>query len=294
LFPIFATLLEFRVLGDLPDPDFHACLAEFPTLLNAHLDGLSAPDRVALVLLLANLVRWRTGLRSDRVETFVTELAPIVKSVVAFFFRPALPHVELLANRLATAKFDALSLIEDCQTVFQRAFASLRFTPEINQFLTTCLLADFQYRASTTILANPQRFCFSNSMVWNTAITAIQADLRLELPSLREVVLALNMAPAISLNPEIAKEICASVPVSIICFILSQFATDDDFPIPVDPSTFKAFYASQDLSKVVPLPEPQPVGFDRIRDLDLGRWNARKISSAVQAEFPYLAAHLNH
>jgi hypothetical protein len=247
---------------------------------------------VTLVLSLANIPRQFTSFRRDRIRAFLSPLQPIVNSTVAQFFRPFSSNLELLTNRLATAVFEPTALIEDCQTVFQRASASFIFTPEINRFLTAQFLMEFQTRAGNKILHNPARFTFSNAMIWNALITALESDLRIALPFLREVVLAVNMAPSIAEKPEIATEICPRLSLTTVCFVLQMFVPDESFPNLLNAMDFMERYKVFSIPPEVTLPNPDAVGFDKIDDMQLERWNRRRIDKALAKEFRYLAAYL--
>jgi hypothetical protein len=198
----------------------------------------------------------------------------------------------MLTNRLSTAKFHLESLIADCKVIFRRALANLNFSPDINRFLTFCFLAEFQKRAVNKIIENPERFNFSNSMIWNTAITVLQSEMDLELSWLREVILAINMAQKITDNPDLVTEICPHVPLPVVCFILHRFLPDSNLPTPLDTFQFMGHFQIFIQPESITMPEPELVGFDQIEDIDIDLWNVRNLSPRIQRTFPYLQYYL--
>jgi hypothetical protein len=292
LFPIVATLLEIHFFDDLPDSDFSSCITAFTSLLPAHLSTIPAGDRVTLILSLANIPRHFPSFRRYRVRAFLSPLQPVVNSVITQFFRSLLSNLELLTNRLATAKFDPVSLIEDCHAVFQRASELFAFTPQINRFLMTQFLADFQIRAGNKILRHPARFTFTNAMIWNTFISALENDLRVSLPFLREVVLLLNMAPTIAERPQIAVEICPKLALTTVGFVLQMYMPDETFPTQLNATPFMERYKVFNMPREVTLPDLDAMGFDNITDMQLERWNVRNLGPVLSKQFKYLAAYL--
>jgi hypothetical protein len=129
-------------------------------------------------------------------------------------------------------------------------------------------------------------------MVWNGFITALENDLRIALPLLREVVLLLNMAPSIAENPEIALEICPKMSLPTMCFVLQMFVPDEVVTKPLNAMGFMERYNVFSMPPEVSLPDPDAFGFDRITDMQLERWNVRKLGPSVAKKFKYLKAQL--
>jgi hypothetical protein len=129
-------------------------------------------------------------------------------------------------------------------------------------------------------------------MIWNGFITALETDLRISLPFLREVVLALNMAPSIAEDPEIALEVCPKLSLPIICFVLQMFVPDDTFPEPLNAMNFMEKFNIFRMPAEVVLQEQDAIGFNRINDMNLERWNVRKLGQNVVKQFGYLSQYL--
>jgi hypothetical protein len=130
-------------------------------------------------------------------------------------------------------------------------------------------------------------------MIWNSAVSSVQSEVKVEFPLLRELVLALNLAPTIAQMPELALEICPNVPISVVCFILCKFVPDLNVPAPLDAFTFMQHYKIMEQPYNVSMPESEFVGFDEIGDIDTEVWNVRKLSPKLQKVFPYLEGYLN-
>jgi hypothetical protein len=241
---------------------------------------------------LATLVRSRDNLQAERVNAFLKALQPVVAIAISAVFRPVSAHIDMLVNRLSTAKFHLESLIADCQVVLKRAFALLNFSPDINKFLKFGLLVDFQKRAVNKIIENPSRFSFSNSMIWNSAVTGVQSEMEVELPWLRELVLAINLAPTIAQTPDLVADICPNVPVTAVAFILHRFVPDSNVPLPLDTFRFMEKFKIFGHPESVVMPEPELVGFDEIGDIDIDLWNVRNLSMRIRKAFPYLSDYL--
>jgi len=194
----------------------------------------------------------------------------------------------VICNRFATAKFEMNLLLDDCKELLDRAARALAFPREMNAFLIDYFIGEFQLRAANKILQNPARFTFSNAMIWNGFLTAVESDLKLSLPRLREVVLALNMAPNIAKNPEIAREICPNLPMTTIGFVIMMFVPDEAFANPLDPMGFMEACGVFSLPSEVSLDEPEVGAFERMRTIDFGRWSDTKVPAKIAQRFPFL------
>jgi hypothetical protein len=187
--------------------------------------------------------------------------------------------------------FDSDTLLQDVKQFFARVFQSLDFAIPIQQLLIGQFLTDFQHRTINKLLGNPSRFCFSNAMRWNGFLTAIELDLRISLPLLREVVIGLNMAPTIAANPEIVKEICPNLPIPVLTFLLMMFAPDDVVKQPINLIKFTEMYDIQAFTTRVALPEKDVEGFWDIKGLMLDNWSHRRFDPQTLEEFRWLAKY---
>jgi hypothetical protein len=129
---------------------------------------------------------------------------------------------------------------------------------------------------------------FSNAMLWNGFLTAVEFDLKVSLPLLREVVLALNTAPNIAQNPEIAKEICPTLELTTIGFVILTFVPDEQFPTSIDPMKFMEAFQVFCLPPEVTLAEPAVGAFDKMQHIQFSRWNVTKVAPKIAQRFPFL------
>jgi hypothetical protein len=249
-------------------------------------------DRFLTPIVLLNLARSMPGLQRPRVSQFVSVLQPFVTSGARRLLRQHETNLEMIANRFSTAKFDLQSLLDDVREIVAAVRGSLTFPRELNTLLMDYYIALFQQRAANKILANPARFTFSNAMIWNGFVTALESDLKLSVPLLRDVVIAVNMAPNIAERPEIAKEVCPSLTITTITFVLLMFVPDDVFPRPLAPFNFMDAYAVTALPTEISLPEPIIPISDQLRGLRLERWNMAAPTPKELKKFPYLKKYL--
>jgi hypothetical protein len=168
----------------------------------------------------------------------------------------------------------------------------LRFPADLNGVMMNYFLAEFQTLAANKILQNPSRLTFSNAMIWNGLMTAIEGDLRISLPILRELVLAINMAPSIAERPEIAKEVCPMLSLTLIAFVVMMFTPDENFPRPVNAIRFMEFYSILGLPAEITLPDVEIRTFDQLPQMRLDRWKLAGLPPKMASKFPYLARYL--
>jgi hypothetical protein len=128
-------------------------------------------------------------------------------------------------------------------------------------------------------------------MQWNGFLTAIELDLKISLPLLREVVVSLNMAPTISASPEIVKEICPNIPIPVLAFLLMMFAPDDVIKQPISLIKFTEMYDIQAFTTMVAFPEKDVEGFWDIRGLKLENWSLRRFDPQTLEEFGWLTKY---
>jgi hypothetical protein len=177
--------------------------------------------------------------------------------------------------------------------VLDRVNRSLQFGREINKLLLSHLILDFQVKTANKMFANPARFMFSNAIVWNGFVTAVDLDLRISLPLLREVVLAVNMAPMIAENPPLAKDICPSIPLNVVAFVLMTFTPDEDFPKPIDPMKFMETFEIWGLPPDMNLPEPDASEFVPLVGLKWERWRKWRLDGETLEKFPFLKNYVS-
>jgi hypothetical protein len=197
--------------------------------------------------------------------------------------------LNVISNRFISARFDAISLLEDLREVLEGIKQSLKFGTEPNRALVNYLILDFQISTANKMFANPARFNFSNATTWNSFLTATESDLRLALPLLREVVFALNMAPMICEKPDIVQEICPNLPVNVLVFMIMTFAPDEALPTPINPVKFMEAFSVSGLSPQVSLPTPDMAGFVPLPGIAWQRWKKFRFDPATVRKFPFIS-----
>jgi hypothetical protein len=290
---IFVTLLHIHFFTDLPEPDFRLCFSALESQFV--ITPETSRDQFTIVLAIANIVQnseSQLHFASDRSSQFLTfcrsRITQAVESVLHFHES----ELNVIGNRFITAKFEYVSLLEDMSEVLGRTRAALNFGRDANKRLLGHLLADFEVKTANKMFANPSRFIFTNAIVWNTFVSAVDSDLRITLPLLREVVLAINMAPTIAEKPEIAREICPHLSLQVIGYLLMMFAPDGAFPTPIDTMRFMETFEIWAVPSEVKLPPVQLTGFDNIPEIKWDRWRDWKGDPATLSKFPFFTDYI--
>jgi hypothetical protein len=294
LFALFAAILETALLMTCPDKSFEEVLSFIASSYSTDILNSELPlsERLLTTILLPNLLSTNADrFNADRLNRFRTMFQMQINAAVRLLIRPHLNRVEVICNRFVSAQFDSDTLLHDVNEFFSRVFQSLDFAIPIQDLLIKQFLTDFQYCAINKLLGNPSRFWFSNAMRWNDFLTAIELDLRISVPLLREVVVGVNMAPTISANPEIVKEICPNVTIPVLTFLLMMFAPDDVIKEPINLIKFTEMYDIQAFTTRVVLPEKDVEGCWDIQGLKLESWSLRRFDPQTLEEFRWLAKY---
>jgi hypothetical protein len=100
------------------------------------------------------------------------------------------------------------------------------------------------------------------------------------------------MAPNIAEHPEIAKEVCPSLSITTIMFVLLMFIPDDAFPMPLAPFDFMDAYGITAVPTEISLPDPVFPICDQLQGLRLERWNMVTPTPEALKKFPYLKKYV--
>jgi hypothetical protein len=293
---IFVTLLHISFFRDLPNADFQRCAL----LLESRFESVFlTPDgsprgQFAGVVTIASLVHANQArFNPDRSARFLAFVQPFVEQTTRAVLLPHAASMHVIANRFISACFDAISLLEDLREVVGGIKQSLKFGTDVGKALFAQLILDFQVSTANKMFANPARFNFSHAMTWNSFLTVSDTDAGVPLPLLREVVFALNMAPMLCDNPQIAREICPTLPVSILVFMVMNFAPDEALPEPINPVKVIDALALDGLSPQVTLPTPEVKGFVPLPGMAWQRWKKFKFDRATLHRFPFISTVLS-
>jgi hypothetical protein len=295
---IFTTLLDIKFFTDLSAEDYSRCFSllesQYASVFLA--TGTSSRIRFICLVTFANLVSTNQSslhFNPGRVSQVLALTHPFIVETTRAILHVHLSALNVISNRFISARFDANSLLEDTAEVMTRVKRALQFGMVLNQLLTAQLLTEFQISTANKMLANPARFNFANAVRWTSFLSAADMDHRINLPILREVALALNMAKAICDKPKFAREICPTLPVDIIAFLLMMFAPDNTITTPINAVRFMESYHIRGLSPEVAMPAADPAAFVPVEAIPWKRWIGTRFDEETLITLPFLANYLS-
>ena len=293
VFPIFAAILHTKLL-ESNNGHFESALS----IIIAELPSISVPQRqkflttLVLVLLLTKH-SFKYHFDVNKMDVLLTELMNVLKKQMMGIVQPALSRSEILVNRYCTGSFEFDELLLDFKDVMTLVRDSFCFGDEINKLMMDRFVSLLEYRFINKILENPSRFTFTNSMMWNSFLTAMENDERISMPVLRQVVSALVMASSISKQPDMADEVCPDVPKVVVTFILMNYVTDKNQPEKVKPLNFAKRCKISEIPEVLePMSPCDDIDYSRLlHAANLTNWNQCGKDEEILHEFSYIATY---
>ncbi|OHT09965.1 hypothetical protein TRFO_20944 [Tritrichomonas foetus] len=296
LLPIFASLLHSKILTDEPGSEQHfeattgVIVDEFPLIPFSH--STRFLTTVLLILLIEN-GKVLYHFNEQKVQMFLGQIKPIMKTQLIKILQPALNRSEMLVNRFATANFNFDHLLADFRDVMKMNRDSFKFGTRINNFVMGVFLQIFEVSMINKIMSNPDRFCFSNAMMWNSFLSAFENDERLSLPNIRNYISALIMAQAISEKPEMKNDICPELDSRLVAYIIGHYKKDMNITHTLKIKPYlKKFKLKSAPSKFNPLPEPDKFEISDIAEsLNLTNWCVCNKDEECVNVYSYIASY---
>ena len=238
-FPMICCIVESGALSNSgSNQEFSLFRKTFQKIFIESQNKLSSTDKLLTVLAVYDALNCSSGflcLDNKKIEKLFKE--PIEVAVERYLLKK-IAKGDLIINRFATARFEFDSLLSDFKNFLKSTKDSLKFTTEINKTLYEIIIDRFEVKMINKLLANPRRFTLTNSAMWNTLISAVEGDLNMNFHKLKQIVSALVMAPNMTKDHTLYREICPDIDVNIIAFILLNYVPDDVITEPLNPLEF--------------------------------------------------------
>lgn len=326
VFPFYATLLETRCLFDYTDtPEkknssvenkrlevldyFIECFDDAPLC-----ERCTVQQNMLTCLILVLLSESQKGIEYDQLkgknilidnsQYFKMKMGAFIEKSVDNFLNPILQKFEVMINRFITAKFEMDPLLNDFKHVFRTMENQLSFTKGINKMLMALLLSKLEHRMIMKLISNPMRFMFTNAIVWNSFMSALLGDERIDLNTLREVVFVLIMANGIAEDPSLKNDIAPHIDPKVVLYIMKNYHPDIMLPQPIKVDGFVSHFFSCtkeeafreiETEKVPEVPVMVTIKNykEDIKDgLDLDRWNKTTVNENMRKNYKWLAKYV--
>jgi hypothetical protein len=230
----------------------------------------------------------KLGFDHQRVQQFVDANRAFLNYTTRLILWPHWLSFRVIVHRFVNARFSNVSLLTDWKNQLETVRGSIDFGPVLTELLMGQFLIELQERIIQKLLAHPKLLHFSNTSIWNAFLTVLETDLRISLAVLREFVLAVNMAPVIAENPELASELCPGLRPVVVAFCLKSFAPDESMAAVVSPDRFMAHFGIEEIPETMEYASSSVMGFAKVYGFHWERWSKRKLGRLAVQNFPSL------
>jgi hypothetical protein len=297
VFPVFATLVATGLLTESVGEDVAADAAD-GLAEDLTRSEMAVSDKLVVELLLAHLLQraLKDGrFSASRVGLFADRVSDLISVAAQRAVTPMLSNFDVLINRFATARFDMEMLLTDFKRVLDATRRLMKFPAALTACLYKKLVVGLDARMTTRICANPQRINFTNGVLWNSCVAALERAEHFRLPNSSEVASAIVMAQNLATagGPEVRRTLLAEMSEELLAFLMVNFAPDEMCPDGIHP---RAVFTRLDISangqskpRITPREEPEEL--KKVADhWDVEAWRRVHLPEAALAEFPFLAA----
>ncbi|OHT08209.1 hypothetical protein TRFO_23364 [Tritrichomonas foetus] len=297
LFVIISMFLQTKFLEDneISDAHFDSCLsvfiAEFPTI------PLTTAKKLSLTMLLYMFCSDNRMFSKSKTEQFVNSLKPIFEKQFNRYLSRFVNRTEVLINRFATATFEFDHLLADFREIISgTANTFSKFgSDDMNRLLNDRFLYLFQIKLLNKIISNPSRFNFTNSMIWNSFLTAVENDERISLDVLRQAISGLIMASNISTSPDLSDDVCPSIPKPLIAFFLKNYQKDENITNELKTKDFLKVYKISKIPQTYEemKPKPNTIEWKALKEnILIGNWNKIDKDEPIASFYPFLSRYV--
>jgi hypothetical protein len=301
VFPLFAVIRQSEALTKKSEwKSFYAILTTFREVYNGI--KLSEEQKVIATLVFLLLLKKYSSEGEfnsvERVSQFSTTLEGFLESQLTNLVFPQLKNFTSLCNRFATAKFEVDPLLNHFKQVMDGTRYSFHTPRSVTDYIMKFFLTCLDSVLSNKIVANPNRYCFSNAVVWNSFVTAFESMHQFSFSFLRQIVAILILAGNFASEDcasELRSEVAPDIDPKLLIFLLKNYHTDELMPKIVDyERVARKFGISLDdnctLLKRSPLPDITSVA----SGLYVERWNWAELSPELKRKLPFLASDVKH
>ena len=293
VFPIFSALLYGHVLatGEESDAHFDSTLSvivqELPSIT------ATASERILTTLALILLLKYCSHIyqfEEKKRDALLAELERIFDHQITKLIQPSLIRAEILVNRFSTANFEFDNLLLDFKDVLRMCRGSLKMSDTLNRTIMERFVYLLEYRLMNKLLENPSRFNFTNGMVWNSFLTALESDERISMKSLRGVISTFVMAPNIATAPEMTREICPTLPPIVVAFILQNYHQDANVPEAIKAGAFLKAHKIKSVPEVLDKLEPVDKASDSLafQSAKLHNWSVCREDEELLTHYSFM------
>lgn len=236
LFLIIKLFVDFGFFSKLPFSEYQSSMTIIEHSFSSSKQNVNA--RFVVGYSLCSFAVSHPEYEEKRVKCFTNMIEVHMTQFQKQILAPHIRQSVLLMNRFSTAKFEDISLLEDFNEIFGNVSSQLNFPDPIKRHLSEEFKKQFDRFALIKVIDNPNRFTFTNAIIWNTFLTTLDSDAHLTFKLLREGISALIMAPNIAKSPTLADEICSDLSKVLVAYILMNYIPDDVLNQPINPLLF--------------------------------------------------------
>ena len=298
--PIFGVLCNSHIFMKseyMSMKDFQDYMATFFAVLNGpeFLERSSLQEKLITKLLLAQLVRVygcsQFFFSQDRVRYFLQKMQASIKDSVNALAEEMGRKTLLVCRTIASASFDLQEVLQQFQKALDSVRASLQLPEGLMEMMFKELYAYMDCEIVNDIERRPNLFTLENAIVWNSAVTAIETDLHVQLTLLREFASVLITAKQQIYNQEHVGELVTHLDKGFVLKILKHMNKDEESLQETDVTMYAQRHGlsltSSNYFEMSPMNQLQDLTM-LSSDMNLTTWNENIFDPALIEEFPFL------
>jgi hypothetical protein len=293
---LFVALVDTGLFTVVSDDEFSRCWSHVKDRIAPFFLTGSTTDRLLLMVTFSNLLylgRLTLDFSVQRSRAFFNAVIPLLKGTVRSVLEPYAIRMKAICNQFISGKFDLDTLLHDFTEIVGAAEQALPFNVKLNSLIHEQFLLDFEVSVIDRLVGSDSQFTFEKAIVWSSFLTTLEADFSIPLPYLQELVRAMNMVPAICEEPELTLELCPSLPLATVAFLVAHFVPDNLHPESLTPDLILAKCGLQSVPTEPIVPPPAFMRFVPVSDIPWENWTECKFEPGAHQAFPFLNKYLS-
>ena len=298
--PIFGVLCNSRIFMKnefMSMKDFEDYMATFFAVVNGpeFLERSSLQEKLITKLLLAQLVRVygcsQFFFSQDRSRYFGQKMQASIKKSINALAEEMGRKTILVCRTIASAQFDMHEMLQQFRKALDNVHDSLQLPEGLMEMMFKELYAFMDCEIVNDIERRPDLFTLENAIVWNSAVTAIETDLHVQLTLLREFASVLITAKQQIYNQEHVGELVTHLDKGFVLKILKHMNKDDETLRETEVTMYAQRHGlsltSSNYFEMSPANQLQDLTM-LSSDMNLKTWNENIFDPELLAEFPFL------
>ena len=200
----------------------------------------------------------------------------------------AVPLIQNSIDNVIKKNFYSDEQIESAKEKGEELNVQLGFRDAVKQ---TCINRFDSYFV-VNILQNDFQVNFGNAANWNTIMSIIKEDNKLDLPLFRESISVLMVAQGLCQTPELVPDVAPHLTPEIILRLMELEVPDELMPLPNETKTFAEHYKLQELKpveEIIPtLLKDYSGDFSEFIEDFPEEWDSVEFDKETMSQFPFL------